>query len=183
MIAVQANFYDVNVTVCDSLQVSIANLNTTTPSGFRNFMATFLTESANYTGRVVLFHGDSHVFRLCNPTTLPNVQFLENPGSEVIGWVRANIDSTAANASNIFSFTYFPIPVVANPTAPVAAPATAPAAAPAAAPKAPVAAPVAAPALPPVKKYPKCGLLGFSLICPLKGCGLFGRLFRFCKKV
>jgi hypothetical protein len=198
MIAVQADFYGGNATSCNSLQVTIANVNSKTPTGYRNFMTTFLTEAANYAGRVILFHGDSHVFRLCNPTTLQNVQFLENPGSDMIGWVRATVDPAAVNANNIFSLTHVPISVVGNPpisppvvppvsppVAPVApavrsvAPAAAPLAPPVTAPKT---APFPAPTFSPVKKYPECGLLGFSLFCPLKGCGVFGRLFRFCEK-
>jgi secreted PhoX family phosphatase len=77
-------------------------------------------------------------------------------------------------------------PTGGAPSAPVAPPsggspsAPAPVRPPVAPPvKAPTSAPVKAPTKAPTRK--RCGLLKLSIIC-LNGCGLFGRLFKFCKK-
>jgi SdiA-regulated len=72
-------------------------------------------------------------------------------------------------------------PVLAPVVAPVAAPVTAPVAAPKApvvAPKSPTKTPTKTPTKAPTRI--RCGLFGFRIVC-FNGCGIVGRLFRFCK--
>jgi Bacterial protein of unknown function (DUF839) len=71
-------------------------------------------------------------------------------------------------------------PAGVAPSSPVAPPAAAPVRPPVATPvKAPTNAPVKAPTKAPTRK--RCGVFKFSIVC-LNGCGIFGRLFKFCKK-
>lgn len=71
------------------------------------------------------------------------------------------------------------VPTKAPTKVPTKAPVKAPTKAPATV-AAPIAAPTAPVDVPSTSEPEKCGLLGFNLFCPLKFCGLFGRLFGLC---
>jgi secreted PhoX family phosphatase len=127
--------------------------------------------------------GNDALWELSCPTTpvtppvLPPVVAPVVPSAPAAAPVAPLAPATAPVAPSAPTVPVRP-PVVA-PVAPVVAP-VAPVVAPVAAPvKAPTKSPVKAPTKAPTRK--KCGLLKLNLIC-LNGCGLFGRLFKFCKK-
>jgi hypothetical protein len=102
MIVIQADFVFVDTPTCNAFNITTSNVATKVPTGFVNFLTTLMTETANYSGRVVLVHGDSHFYRRCNPFGgLSNIETLMVPGSNNFGWVKATIN---ANTSNVFSF-------------------------------------------------------------------------------
>jgi hypothetical protein len=107
VIVIQADFFpdNTNATVCNAAGVTPANVATKFQTGFQNFIATLLTETANYVGKVLLVNGDSHTFRRCNPfQPLTNIELLTVPGSSNIGWVKATINPNTTD----LSFQYYP---------------------------------------------------------------------------
>ena len=201
LITIQANFLvsslvtfgpDLNTTECNSFGVTVANVKSKIPTGFQNFTTALLQETANYTGKVLFHHGDSHFFRYCNPTTLPNLQFLMSQGSNTIGWVLATIDPSTPEVFRSFqaidplntksptkaptkSPTKVPVKAPVIPPVPVKQPTKSPLTAPVAnTTKAPSKSPTAAP------QRDDCGLFGLNIFCPFTFCGLFGRLLGLC---
>lgn len=107
VITIQSDWFFTDAAACNAANATVANLATKIPSGFVNFATALLTETANYTGKVLLVHGDSHFFRRCNPfRPLTNIEVLMVPGADRIGWVKANINP---NSTDVFtSFQHFP---------------------------------------------------------------------------
>lgn len=68
-------------------------------SGYRLFLEQLLAETRNFTGQVVLVHGDTHRQRIDQPledpdtgTTLRNFTRVETHGSPSFGWTKATVD-------------------------------------------------------------------------------------------
>jgi hypothetical protein len=107
MIMIQADVVGNSATpadtaTCNALNITTSNVATKVFTGLVNFVTTLMTETANYAGKVVLVHGDSHYYRRCNPFGgLSNIETLMVPGSSFTGWVKATIN---ANTTNVFSF-------------------------------------------------------------------------------
>lgn len=82
-----------------------------TRSGFTNFLGKLVTETENYTGQVLIVHGDTHFFKydkpLYSPTKLlPNLTRLQTFGSPSIHWVRVTVDPSSQEV-----FTVHPVTV------------------------------------------------------------------------
>ena len=180
-----------NSTVCNGLGLTVANVASKISSGFHNFTTALLQETANYTGKVLLLHGDSHFFRDCNPSTLPNLRFVMVPGANSIAWVLATIDPSTPEVFRSFQFvdplktnapTKSPTKVPTKSPVTVPVPVKSPTKAPVV--KTPTASPVAtkAPSKNPTAapQREKCGILGLNIFCPFTFCGLFGRLLGLC---
>jgi hypothetical protein len=108
VLVIQADFFpdNTNATVCNAASITVANAATTLTTGFQNFIPALLTETANFAGRVLLVNGDSHIFRRCNPfRPLTNIELVTVPGSGNIGYVKTTVNP---NATDIFTFQFFP---------------------------------------------------------------------------
>jgi hypothetical protein len=57
--------------------------------GYARLRAVLATDASWFAGRLVLVHGDSHVFRDDRP--LPGLRRIEVPGSPQVGWLRARV--------------------------------------------------------------------------------------------
>jgi hypothetical protein len=152
MIVIQANFWGGTAATCNALRLSNVTAAASVSSGYKNFVQVLMTEISNYNGgQVAVVHGDTHFYRLCNPTVYPNVKFLMVPGATDMNWVLASID--ASRSTDIFTFYYINgtlprLPIAQPQSAPRAAPVSRfsvppPLASPVLAPSAPVAAPQA----------------------------------------
>ncbi|MDQ3701417.1 MAG: esterase-like activity of phytase family protein [Chloroflexota bacterium] len=83
-------------------------------TGFNDFLGALQEETLNYSGQVVLVHGDSHNFQINKPmfatTTnrrVENFTRVETFGTPDVHWVRATIDAATAN---VFAFEPVIIP-------------------------------------------------------------------------
>jgi hypothetical protein len=73
-----------------------------TVSGYRNFINAVVAQTEQFTGQVLLVHGDTHFFKvdkpLYSPTkVLPNLTRLQTFGSPLIHWVRVTVDAKDPN--------------------------------------------------------------------------------------
>ena len=71
-------------------------------SGYRNFLESVARETEQFTGQVLLVHGDTHFFKvdkpLYSPTRLlPNLTRLQTFGSPLIHWVRVTVEPKNPN--------------------------------------------------------------------------------------
>ena len=86
-------------------------------NGYTDFFNTLIAETNNYSGQVLLVHGDSHYFRIDKPMvdgdgfTVVNFTRVEVFGSADNSWVEMTVDPTT---DNVFSFK----PVIVPPLAP-----------------------------------------------------------------
>ena len=104
MVSIQANIFrcdngkDDNTCVDSSTPVLI-------PSGFQDFWGALVHEAKKFKKPVILFHGDSHVFRVYeNPgNEAANIIAVQNPGSGDIGWVLCEVDP---DSRKVFNFTH-----------------------------------------------------------------------------
>ena len=67
-------------------------------SGYRNFVSKLIAETEQFSGQVLLVHGDTHFFKLDKPLysplkDLPNFTRLETFGSPHIHWVHVTVDT------------------------------------------------------------------------------------------
>jgi hypothetical protein len=106
VVVIQADFFNTDAATCDAANVTLANIATRIPTGFQNFTSTLLTETANFAGKVLLVHGDSHFYRRCNPfRPLTNIEVVMVPGSDSISWLKANFNP---NSTDLYSLQHFP---------------------------------------------------------------------------
>ena len=75
-------------------------------SGYTNFLNKLVAETENYSGQVLIVHGDTHFFKydkpLYSPTkVLPNLTRLQTFGSPSIHWVRVSVDPSSANVFTV----------------------------------------------------------------------------------
>jgi len=80
-------------------------------SGFTNFLAKLVTETENYSGQVLIVHGDTHFFKYDKPLyspikLLPNLTRMQTFGSPSIHWVRVTVDPSSQEV-----FTVHPVTV------------------------------------------------------------------------
>ena len=79
----------------------------TADNGYTDFFNTLIAETHNFSGQVLLVHGDSHYFRLDKPmvdsdgTTVGNFTRVEVFGSSDNSWVEMTVDPTT---KDVFSF-------------------------------------------------------------------------------
>lgn len=76
-------------------------------NGYADFFHTLITETQNYSGKVLLVHGDSHYFKIDKPmfnadgTLTGNFTRVETFGSEDHSWIEMTVDP---RTENVFSF-------------------------------------------------------------------------------
>ena len=75
-------------------------------SGYRDFIKAVVAETENFSGQVLLVHGDTHFFKvdkpLYSPTKLlPNLTRLQTFGSPSLHWVRVTVDTKSQHVFNI----------------------------------------------------------------------------------
>ena len=89
----------------------------TADNGYTDFFNTLIAETHNFSGQVLLLHGDSHYFRIDKPMvdsdgrTVSNFTRVEVFGSSDNSWVEMTVDPST---KNVFSFK----PVVLPPVTP-----------------------------------------------------------------
>ena len=71
-------------------------------SGYRNFINAVVAQTEQFTGQVLLVHGDTHFFKVDKPLyspskVLPNLTRLQTFGSPHIHWVRVTVDAKDPN--------------------------------------------------------------------------------------
>lgn len=71
-------------------------------SGYRNFISQVVSETEQFSGQVLLAHGDTHFFKIDKPLyspsrLLPNLTRVQTFGSPMIHWVRVTVDPKSAN--------------------------------------------------------------------------------------
>jgi hypothetical protein len=75
--------------------------------GYREFLENLKTETLNFSGQVVVVHGDSHISRIDHPLRdaqggrIANFTRVETFGYPLMGWTRGSIDT---NAPELFHF-------------------------------------------------------------------------------
>lgn len=86
--------------------------------GYDNFIAALLTETKNFTGQVVLVHGDSHYYKVDKPIMLQSIKRedmvknftrVETFGSPSNHWIKVSVSPTNTNV-----FTFEPVIVKGN---------------------------------------------------------------------
>ena len=88
-----------------------------THRGYRDFLENLYAETLNFSGQVVVVHGDSHMSRIDHPLRdaqgkiLPNFTRIETHGYPIMGWTRGIIDT---NSPSLFSFETFYWPAKAQ---------------------------------------------------------------------
>lgn len=80
--------------------------------GYDNFMAALVDETKNFTGQVVLVHGDTHFYKVDKPLVdqtnlVQNFTRLETFGSPNVHWVKVSVDP---GNPNVFSFEPMLVP-------------------------------------------------------------------------
>ncbi len=75
-------------------------------SGYRNFMNNVITETEQFSGQVLLVHGDTHFFKVDKPLYSPgkllaNLTRLQTFGSPLIHWVRVTVEPKNPNVFTI----------------------------------------------------------------------------------
>ncbi len=70
-------------------------------SGYRNFIASVISETEQFDGQVLLVHGDTHYFKVDKPLyspsrMLPNLTRVETFGSPQVHWVHVTVDPKRA---------------------------------------------------------------------------------------
>jgi hypothetical protein len=75
-------------------------------SGYRNFMAKLVAATEQFSGQVLLAHGDTHFFKLDKPLYSPtrlltNLTRLQTFGSPLIHWVRVSVDTRSPEVFTI----------------------------------------------------------------------------------
>jgi len=75
-------------------------------AGYRNFIAQVIKQTENFTGEVLLVHGDTHYFKVDKPLysplkMLPNLTRLQTFGSPVLHWVKVTVDPGSSNLFEI----------------------------------------------------------------------------------
>jgi hypothetical protein len=83
-------------------------------TGYANFLSTLVAETKNFSGEVLLIHGDTHFFKLDKPwvnggNMLKNFSRLEAFGSPGVHWVKVTV-----NPKNRSLFTIEPMIISAN---------------------------------------------------------------------
>ncbi len=78
-------------------------------SGYRNFISSVAAETAQFSGQVLLVHGDTHFFKMDKPLygpgkLLANLTRLQTFGSPLIHWVKVTV-----NPGNAHVFTIQPV--------------------------------------------------------------------------
>lgn len=71
-------------------------------SGYRNFIAQLLKQTEQFSGQVMLVHGDTHFFKLDKPLYAPgkplaNLTRLQTFGSPSLHWLRVTVDPTTSH--------------------------------------------------------------------------------------
>ena len=85
--------------------------------GYREFLQSLYEETLNFSGQVVVVHGDTHMSRIDHPLRdaqgkkLPNFTRVETHGYPIMGWTRGIIDT---NSPSLFSFETHPWPAKAQ---------------------------------------------------------------------
>lgn len=86
--------------------------------GYDNFIAALLSETKNFTGQVVLVHGDSHFYKVDKPMMLQSIKRedmvknftrVETFGSPSNHWIKVSVSPTNTNV-----FTFEPVIVKGN---------------------------------------------------------------------
>ena len=75
-------------------------------SGYRHFMRQLVAQTEQFTGQVLLVHGDTHVFKLDKPLysptrVLPNLTRLQTFGSPLLHWVKVTVDTASDNVFQV----------------------------------------------------------------------------------
>ncbi|MFS2035435.1 hypothetical protein ACEN8I_15550 [Polaromonas sp. CT11-55] len=75
-------------------------------SGYRNFISHVITETEQFTGQVLLVHGDTHFFKVDKPLYSPtrllaNLTRLQTFGSPLIHWVRVSVEPRNPNVFTV----------------------------------------------------------------------------------
>ena len=75
-------------------------------SGYRHFMRQLVAQTEQFTGQVLLVHGDTHVFKLDKPLysptrVLPNLTRLQTFGSPLLHWVKVTVDTASDNVFHV----------------------------------------------------------------------------------
>jgi hypothetical protein len=76
-------------------------------SGYRNFIKAVIAETEQFSGQVLLVHGDTHFFKVDKPLygplkLLSNLTRLQTFGSPLIHWVKVTVQP---NNPNVFAIT------------------------------------------------------------------------------
>ena len=85
--------------------------------GYREFLQSLYEETLNFSGQVVVVHGDTHMSRIDHPLRdahgkkLPNFTRVETHGYPIMGWTRGIIDT---HSPSLFSFETHPWPAKAQ---------------------------------------------------------------------
>ena len=74
--------------------------------GYQNFMAAVIKETEQYSGQVLLVHGDTHFFKVDKPLynsakMLTNFTRLQTFGSPHLHWVKVTVDPASQNIFQI----------------------------------------------------------------------------------
>lgn len=75
-------------------------------SGYRNFISSVIAETEQFSGQVLLVHGDTHFFKVDKPLYSPskllaNLTRLQTFGSPLIHWVRITVEPKNPNVFTI----------------------------------------------------------------------------------
>ena len=75
-------------------------------SGYRYFMSELAKETEQYTGQVLLVHGDTHFFKMDKPLHAPgkmltNFTRIETFGSPSLHWVKVTVNPKSANVFQV----------------------------------------------------------------------------------
>ncbi len=75
-------------------------------SGYRNFISSVIAETEQFSGQVLLVHGDTHFFKVDKPLYSPtrllaNLTRLQTFGSPLIHWVRVTVEPKNPNVFTI----------------------------------------------------------------------------------
>lgn len=82
---------------------------------FRGLLEQLLTATRNFSGQVLLIHGDTHFYRVDQPLadpatgkTLKNFTRIETPGSPFMGWVKVSVKPGQPTLFDVDGRTYSP---------------------------------------------------------------------------
>lgn len=75
-------------------------------SGYRNFIAQVVKQAEQYSGQVLLVHGDTHFFKVDKPLhsptrLLPNLTRVQTFGSPSLHWVKVGVDPSSPSVFQV----------------------------------------------------------------------------------